>query len=478
MRILYLFLLFAGLSGCYAQGNEVARFEAVHATYKAPELTHRRFKLSDVEALLAKLPAAFVRQEEGRSVEGRPIYSVRIGTGKIKVLLWSQMHGDEPTATAALMDVFNFLAADDPAFATYRQTILSRLTLVVLPMLNPDGAERYERRNALDIDLNRDASRLATPEAQLLKRVRDEHQAVWGFNLHDQNRYYGAGEGSGKLATLSFLAPAYDSLKSINPVRLRAMQVIAQLNAGLQPLIPGQVARYDDAFEPRAFGDNMQKWGTSTILIESGGYANDPEKQYIRRLNFAVMLAAFHSIATQSYNTFTTKDYNKIPYNDFNAFNDLLLRKVTLLHESGSRYLMDISFNIKEQEYMSARAFYNNGSIADLGDLTYQFAYTELPANGYTAEIGALYPVLLPDLAAVKALDADALFRQGYAVVMAEKTGPPWERTQAPLWVVGAEGLYDNEVCPGLNPPLIIRDATGRVVYAVVNGRLLVVAPE
>lgn len=478
MRIFFLFFICTSLATGHTQGNGVARFEAVHATYQAPELTHRRFKHSDVEALLAKLPAAFVRQQEGLSMEGRPIYSVHIGTGKTKVLLWSQMHGDEPTATAALMDVFNFLAADDMAFAAYRKTVLSRLTLIFLPMLNPDGAEAYERRNALGIDLNRDALSLATPEAQILKRVRDEHQAAWGFNLHDQNRYYGAGDGSGKLATLSFLAPAYNREKSTNAVRLRAIQVIAQLNAGLQPLIPGQVARYDDAFEPRAFGDNMQKWGTSTILIESGGYLNDPEKQYIRRLNFAVMLAAFHSIATQSYSTFTTQDYNKIPYNDFNAFNDLLLRGVTFLHESGSRYLVDIAFNTIEQEYMAARDFYPLGTIMDVGELTYQFGYKELPARGYTAEIGALYPVLFPDLATLQALDADALFRQGYAVAMVEKTGPPWERTKARMWVVGAEGLYDDGISPGQNPPLIIRAADGRVVYAVVNGRLLEVAQE
>jgi hypothetical protein len=40
------------------------------------------------------------------------------------VLLWSQMHGDEPTATAALFDVFDYFQRhrDDPAV----QRILSR----------------------------------------------------------------------------------------------------------------------------------------------------------------------------------------------------------------------------------------------------------------------------------------------------------------------------------------------------------------
>ena len=44
--------------------------------------------------------------------------------------------------------------------------ILSSLTLYVVPMLNPDGAERFQRRNAQSIDINRDALRLQTPEGQ------------------------------------------------------------------------------------------------------------------------------------------------------------------------------------------------------------------------------------------------------------------------------------------------------------------------
>ena len=65
------------------------------------------------------------------------------------------------------------------------------------------------------------------------------------------------------------------------------------------------------------------------------------------------------------------------------------------------------------------------------------------------------------------------LLRAGYAVVRAQKPGPAWERDEYPLWVVGAEGIYDREIDTGLNPPLIIRDATGTVVYAVVNGQLV-----
>ena len=46
----------------------------------------------------------------GESMLGRPIRSVTFGQGPTRVLLWSQMHGDESTATMSLADIFRFLA--------------------------------------------------------------------------------------------------------------------------------------------------------------------------------------------------------------------------------------------------------------------------------------------------------------------------------------------------------------------------------
>ena len=63
---------------------------------------------------------------------------------------------------------------DDPPV----RGILSSLTLHFVPMLNPDGAERFQRRNAQGIDINRDALRLQTPEGRALKAVRDRAAAA------------------------------------------------------------------------------------------------------------------------------------------------------------------------------------------------------------------------------------------------------------------------------------------------------------
>ncbi|MEW6654231.1 MAG: M14 family zinc carboxypeptidase, partial [Bacteroidota bacterium] len=89
----------------------------------------------------------FEIKQIGASVERREIFSVKVGKGKTKILAWSQMHGDEPTATAAIFDLFNFFSAND-SFDELRESIIDNLEIHFIPMVNPDGAERYQRENA------------------------------------------------------------------------------------------------------------------------------------------------------------------------------------------------------------------------------------------------------------------------------------------------------------------------------------------
>ena len=151
------------------------------------------------------IPAASALEEIGRSAEGRAIHLLAVGSGERRVLLWSQMHGDEPSATPALLDVADHLLARRREAGA----VLDDLTLLMVPMLNPDGTERGARRNAQGIDVNRDALNLATPEGRILKAVRDRYQPILGFNLHDQDRRTTVGE-TGRLATIALLAVAGD----------------------------------------------------------------------------------------------------------------------------------------------------------------------------------------------------------------------------------------------------------------------------
>ena len=277
----------------------------------------------------------------GKSIEGRDIFSIKFGKGKRKILAWSQMHGDEPTATSALFDLINFFSANDE-FNEFRNGILEELEIHFIPMLNPDGAEKYQRENAFNIDLNRDALKFQSDESKLLWDYSQKLKPEFGFNLHDQNSYYAAGRKN-KTAAISFLAPPIDYSKSINYTREKAMQVISILNKALQEFIPENIARYSDDFEPRAFGDNFMKSGISTILIESGFYKNDQKKDFVRKLNFISILAALDSIAKELYKKEFYADYFEIPENT-EIFFDLLLRNLTL-NFNFRKFTVDVGIN-------------------------------------------------------------------------------------------------------------------------------------
>jgi murein tripeptide amidase MpaA len=135
--------------------------------YREAAIKNRFIKHSDVVQLIQKhVGSGLLASEEiGRSIRGRSVNHLSYGSGRTKVLLWSQMHGDESTATMALFDLFNFLSGNDE-FDPIRSLIKDNLELHFVPMLNPDGAQEWKRRNDQEIDINRDARLLGYTRRQ------------------------------------------------------------------------------------------------------------------------------------------------------------------------------------------------------------------------------------------------------------------------------------------------------------------------
>jgi Zinc carboxypeptidase len=436
--------------------------------YKEISLKHRRFKHADLQPLIEQIKqqtSLFSVSSLGKSSEGRNISLVSLGTGKIKILLWSQMHGDEATATMAMFDIFKFFSKSDE-FDALKKDLLSKVTLYCIPMLNPDGAEVWKRRTASDIDMNRDALRLQSPESVILKGVRDSLNADFGFNLHDQSILYTVGN-TPKPATISFLAPAYNYEKGINEVRGRAMKVIAELTETIEKLMPQQVAKYSDEFEPRAFGDNIQKWGTSVILIESGGYPNDPEKQYIRKMNFIALMAGFYSMANQSYQQYTLEQYNAIPFNE-RLLKNLIIRNLNLKKEKQT-YKADIAYVYNEVSINGSKDFYYKSAIDDIGDLSIFYGYQEIDCAGMTGEEGKVYPQKFDNLEDIKKLNIKDLYKEGYTSVRLENTKITDDFTNLGINILLKTNKIDKKVEMNRNPDIVIRQ-NDQVRYVVING--------
>lgn len=438
--------------------------------YKEPTLGKRRIKHADLQPMLEKFRRnpKFKVNKVGTSIGGKSLSLVSIGSGETDVFLWSQMHGDEPTATQAIFDILNFLDSTD--FQEEKEAMLSNLTIHFLPMLNPDGAELFQRRNLLGIDINRDALRLQSPEGQTLKRVRDSLEADFGFNLHDQSTYYNA-ERTEKPATISYLAPAFNYEKDINEVRGNAMKIIVFMNNILQKYAPGQVGRYNDAFEPRAFGDNLQKWGTSTILIESGGYPEDPEKQEIRKLNYVSILSAIYTIAKENFKEIDITEYEQIPENDRMLF-DLKIIGATY-NLMGNSYILDLGINQVEVDYEDHERFWYSSRIWDQGDLSTYYGYETLDATGHEIVPAKVYGQTVSTMAEAKKLDTKKLLSEGYGYLKVSDIPLKQLNSPIPLHLVGENfKAPDLQLQPGINPTFFLKK-DGKYTHAVINGFLI-----
>jgi hypothetical protein len=373
MRLLIaLTTLAAGLSSTAAAQTPWSDRLAIAEKHKVAAIKVRRFTHAEfwraVEPSM-KSPK-FTMKEVGKSMQGRALRTVTYGKGPVKVFMWSQMHGNEATATMALADMFSFFASTEPS--ALRDRIENDLTITFLPMLNPDGAEIFQRENAAGIDINRDVRRLSTPEARTLKAVRDAIVPDFGFNLHDQNARTRV--GNGLPAAIALLPPAADEAKSYNAVRTRARLVAAWLADDFNNVVRGRIAKYDDTFNARAFGDAMQAWGASTVLIESGALPNDPQKMLLRTYNAAAMLGVLEAIAMKTYERANPNSYESLPFNRGGAY-DMLIFGGTVITPAGSTR-EDVAINFDDSVARTS------GRLVEMGDLEGAIALDTLDLSG------------------------------------------------------------------------------------------------
>ena len=353
----------------------LAEVDALYGQVRAPGLERNDFgpdQWWQVATPLLERKAGFQVEDIGRSAEGRPLRHARWGKGKIRVLLWSQMHGDESTGTMALADLFRFLG-EHPRHPLV-QRLRANTTLHVLPMLNPDGAMRFQRRNAQGIDINRDARNLATPEGRALKALHDRVRPAFGFNLHDQQPHYRVGD-SDRSTAIALLAPAPNAANEVTPQRARAIEVAAVIRIALEPYIGGHIARWDETFNPRAFGDLTAQWGTGTVLIEAGGIDGDPQKQELRKLYFLGLLAALDSIASGSHAGTPHALYRDLPENA-EPWPDLRIDGGTLAIPGQPQARTDLLVSLH-------RPLTGEGAtLKDIGDMGGEDARMVIDANG------------------------------------------------------------------------------------------------
>jgi len=366
----------------------------------SPLVDHAEVK-SRIQAIAGSGPGVVRVREVGRSVEGREVWDVAFGTGPAVVLMWSQMHGDEPTATSALFDVYEYVRLHEKEPAV--QQLLSALTVHTVPMLNPDGAERFQRRNVQGVDINRDALLLQTPEGRLLKSLRDALNPVVGFNLHNQGWRTTVGKPP-KGAAISLLSVAHDEARSVSPGRLLTKRLGAIVRDALEPFALGRIGKYDDGFEVRAFGDNLTLWGTPVLLVETGPWPEANPDPMLVRLNYTALIHALHALADGSVHSADPDRYDSLPENQTGGFYTLI-RTVSIVPGTGiPAFTGDVGLvaNRRVRIEDGKRVLTTQHSIDDIGDLRTAGALFEVDGAGKVLapllpglEVGAV--VTLPE---------------------------------------------------------------------------------
>ena len=244
------------------------------------------------------------------------------------------------------------------------------------------------------------------------------------------------------------------------------MQLAKRMFDQITLYIPGQIGIYDDTFEPRAFGDNIQKWGTRTILIESGGYEDDYEKQYIRKLNFVLLITAAHAIASGAYEQTPVTDYKKIPLNGSARIRELIINNVQY-----EGLMRDIAFDRNERDSEDFRNYYAQAYVTDLGDLSTSNAYFTLDAAGYDVQPGKVYEKELETMEAFNEMDVDALMNEGYTDFVVKQGFDPYQ-DKTKVNIHGRSPSSNVEIRMGGNPSLVFK-RRGTIAYLLINGTLI-----
>ena len=249
----------------------------------------------------------------GRSNQGRDLFLARVGRGPVKILYITQQHGDEPLGTEAALQLLRRLGHG----GAWRD-ILDRVTLLVVPRVNPDGAELDQRQNVdpdcagafctpgRGFDINRwhdpavapDVN--PVPEAAAVQRVFLAHRPTFVVDFHHQTSYV---SDDGDLITASIFWPNTAGVPV--PAITFSKQICVVVSDTLSQYGFAEVSQYPGTL-PRGIARNAYGLlGAGSVLVELRGGIGQKSSGKLMRTAYVTMGALLEAAAE---NTITSAD--------------------------------------------------------------------------------------------------------------------------------------------------------------------------
>ena len=126
----------------------------------------------------------------GQSVKWRDLHALTFSStefgkdpSKIKVLVFAQQHGNEQSGKEGALLLARELLKPENKY------LFEKIDFALVPQVNPDGSEANKRRNANDMDLNRNHLILTEPETLALHAFFDKYLFEVTMDVHEYSPY-------------------------------------------------------------------------------------------------------------------------------------------------------------------------------------------------------------------------------------------------------------------------------------------------
>ncbi len=223
-------------------------------------------QLSEFVKELDNLSDLLKVEEIGKSVEGREIFALFFSKdefgkdkSKLRVMFFAQQHGNEQSGKEGALLLAKELLKEQNKY------LLDKLDFALIPQVNPDGSEINKRRNANNVDLNRNHLLLEEPETQALHNLFNKFNFEVTLDVHEYYPY------SQEWKEFGYYKRADEQLGSITNPNV-SKEIIQYSKERVLPFISQWLQSKNYSFNEYVVGGppNIERLRHSTVDINDG----------------------------------------------------------------------------------------------------------------------------------------------------------------------------------------------------------------